>query len=207
MKRLTTILLSLAAIIWPAVAICAPAAANEVKIHLKCDVTLEHAHKVISIFEQKGPEAVNVCLEQLEDFKAKGYIHSYTVKSYTCKKINDSTIQYSFDAEVCVNPSASKECKLLFETLILNKAHNKMMHRTIKHEFDLGNCNRSFETTTWLKTLKLHLHARGFVQPTQIDVSSPVFASLATGAKLGAYVHQKYGCKVKINEFKCELVK
>ena len=207
MKRLTTILLSLAALISPAVATCTSAVANEAKIHLKCDVTLEHAQKVISIFEQKGPEAVNVCLEQLEDYKAKGYIHSYTVKSYTCKKINDSTIQYSFDAEAVVNPAANKNCKLLFETLILNRAHNKMMHRTIKHEFDLGNCNRSFETTTWLKTLKLHLKAKGFVQSTQIDVSSSLFASLATGAKLGEYVRQKYGCKVKINEFKCELVK
>jgi len=184
---------------------------REVKLHLKVDVTLEHAQKLINLIDQKGPEAVNLYVKWLDDMKAKGYIRSYHVNTYSCDKTGGTTIQYSFDADVSVNPSASKECKFWLETLIKNKSNLKMVHKAIKQEFDYSSRSRAADITQWLNEIKKGIKSAillgQYSYSAQPDPKNPVCIALSGGNKLGTYVHDEYGCHVKINEFKCEMVK
>lgn len=209
-KYMLGVMLALTSCFAAAVGTGASATNQDVKMHLKVDVTIEHAHQLIQLFETQGPEAVNNCLHNLEAMKTAGYIRSYTIKSQSFKKINDCTIQCCFEAEVCVNPSASKECKILLETLIKDKSNLKMLHKVIKQEFDYSARCRSFETNQWINEVKRAitkacLQARLFMP--SIDQKNPVCVALSKGIKLGVYVHETFGCHVKINDFKCETVK
>ena len=177
-------------------------------VRLTGDFTIENAQKLIEMAEQKGYDSVNPCLEQIEAAKAKGYLNSYTIKTNSLKKVDNTTVHYVFDLVVHVNPSSCKEAKLLLEIFIKNKSNHKMMHKALHQEFDNVGTKRSADVKKWISDMKAALTKGGWnFSVWQLDLNNPIHNTLFYGTKLGAYIHDNYGCTVKINDFKCELVK